>query len=110
MGEHSVCDALAPSMFGEYMVQEAIGESAFPPIEGVVARSRSSEAGLAGGWERLVFDTDDCILQACVAAEDRAKALIFDSDAAMFYFKNYGSDWIKHVGKLVNFIITKKRY
>lgn len=105
MGEHSVCDALIPSIVGEYMVTDDIDKDSFPPLENIVAQTFGNRGTRVDGWERLDFDVDDRLRQAARVAESRAKALIKDSDYAVFYFESFGSEWIKHGATSTNLIL-----
>ncbi|KIL67534.1 hypothetical protein M378DRAFT_122548 [Amanita muscaria Koide BX008] len=87
-GEHSPCDALVPSIVAEYGIVQGVDVNAF-----------SNSFAAATGWERLVWVTDDKILNDCTAAEESASKLMKDSDDSVLWFKEYGTDWIKsHAG------------
>lgn len=94
LGEHSPCDALVPSIVAEYAVVQGIDEKAFE-----VAADDGFESS-AGGWERLDWVVDDRIERECAAAEERAKAIVADSDNGILWFDDYGVDWIKDVARL----------
>ncbi|KZV73023.1 acyltransferase ChoActase/COT/CPT [Peniophora sp. CONT] len=100
MGEHSPCDALVPSIVAEYSIVQSIDPDAFPPMEEVASRIATAPHGLLEGCERLTFDLDEGLHQACEVAQSRAEALIVDSDDAVYWFQDYGSDWIKDVARL----------
>lgn len=94
MGEHSPVDALVPSIVGEYAIVEGICEDAFdvPPEEA------ASELGFPQGWQHLDWVLDEPIKAECSLAEERALAIINDSDDMVFCFDKYGGDWMKEIG------------
>jgi carnitine O-acetyltransferase len=100
IGEHSPCDALVPSIVGEYAIAQGIDWDAepLPPLRG--------EVDLSEGWERLDWVTDDLIKRECVKSETRASALIEDSDDSILWFTDYGADWIKSVGVIFHFSVV----
>jgi carnitine O-acetyltransferase len=98
MGEHSPVDALVPSIVAEYAVVEGIDEHAFLHPDPSAA---CAEADERVGWRRLDWVADDTIERECMGAEERAKAIIQDSDDSVLWFTEYGTDWIKGVGMLV---------
>jgi hypothetical protein len=89
-GEHSPCDALVPSIVTEYSVVEGVDVNAFDNMQ---------PADSVAGWERLDWVTDDRISKECKAADKRARKIMDDSDTGVLWFKDYGADWIKVVGK-----------
>ncbi|KAI0034239.1 acyltransferase ChoActase/COT/CPT [Vararia minispora EC-137] len=99
MGEHSPCDALVPSIVMEYAIVQPIDDNTFIPMQDV-ARARSSSVDRVDGWERLDFDVDARMRIACQGALGRAKAIIADSDDAVYWFNDFGSDWIKNEARL----------
>lgn len=86
MGEHSPCDALVPSIVAEYGLIEGIDLSQFADMQPMK------------GWQRLEWVTDKHIEEQCVEAQERADALIANSDDSVLWFTDYGADWIKGVG------------
>lgn len=89
-GEHSPCDALVPSIVSEYCIVEGVDVDAFDNM---------LPADSVTGWERLDWVTDDKISKECKAADKRARKIMEDSDDSVLWFKEYGTDWIKGVGK-----------
>lgn len=89
-GEHSPCDALVPSIVSEYCVVEGVDVDAFDNM---------LSADSVTGWERLDWVTDDKILKECKVSDKRARIIMEDSDDSVLWFKEYGTDWIKGVGK-----------
>lgn len=94
-GEHSPCDALVPSIMGEYSVVQEIDLEAFPydffhrfPFH-------------PPGWKRLKWVVDSHITAECARAESRIRPIVQDSDDHVLWFDAYGTDFIKHEGKLV---------
>ncbi|KAI0951280.1 hypothetical protein AcW1_008362 [Taiwanofungus camphoratus] len=90
LGEHSPCDALVPSIVAEYAVVQGIDELAF----------EKGGRDVAGGWERLDWVVDEHIDRECVAAEERARAIVADSDDGFLWYTTYGADWIKNTARL----------
>lgn len=99
MGEHSPVDALVPSIVAEYAVVQG--------IDAAVQSSMLPVDAPTGGWERLEWVTDERIAQECVAAEQRVRAIVDDSDYSVLWFDAYGTEWIKNVGALfyISFVV-----
>lgn len=93
MGEHSPVDALVPSIVGEYAIVEGICEDAFDTSPEEVAHEVQKD-----GWRRLEWVVDEVITTECASAEERAVAIIEDSDDMVFCFDKYGGDWMKDIG------------
>ncbi|KAJ7761889.1 acyltransferase ChoActase/COT/CPT [Mycena maculata] len=91
-GEHSPCDALVPSIVAEWALVEGIDASLFDAPEPVPFASSTPEQI---GWERLDWVVDEKIKSECTHALERAKAIIDESDDNVFWFQDYGTDWIK---------------
>ncbi|KAK0204849.1 acyltransferase ChoActase/COT/CPT [Desarmillaria ectypa] len=87
MGEHSPCDALAPSIVAEYGIIQGIDESQFENDSSLPSRGQR--------WDRLDWVTDDFVKKECVMAKKRAGRIIENSDDSVFWFSDYGADWIK---------------
>ncbi|KAF8206302.1 acyltransferase ChoActase/COT/CPT [Mycena galopus ATCC 62051] len=92
-GEHSPCDALVPSIVAEFALVDGVDSSLFPSPE--PEPFPSAVPGGHVGWERLDWDVDATIEAECTHASARAKAISDNSDANVFWFQDYGSDWIK---------------
>ncbi|KAJ7285108.1 acyltransferase ChoActase/COT/CPT [Mycena rebaudengoi] len=97
-GEHSPCDALVPSIVAEWSLVEGVDAACF--AEGVPAAFGAREEVLAGadgeaGWARLDWEVDDALRTECVHARARADVLIAESDDDVFWFEEYGTDWMK---------------
>ncbi|KAJ7707599.1 acyltransferase ChoActase/COT/CPT [Mycena rosella] len=92
-GEHSPCDAMVPSIVAEWALVDGVDASFFDAPE--PAPFASQAAADNTGWERLDWDVDAKFEAECSAALVRAKAIIDDSDANVFWFQEYGTDWIK---------------
>nr|GAT46572.1 predicted protein [Mycena chlorophos] len=92
-GEHSPCDALVPSIVGEWALVEGIDPASFDSIE--PPSFSSSSAATTDGWERLDWDVDDKITAQCTDALARAKTIIDNSDTNVYWFEDFGTDWIK---------------
>jgi hypothetical protein len=91
MGEHSPCDALVPSIVAEYALVADVERTAF-------ISDREKDVSEGQGWERLPWITDSYIEQECLQAEERARIIIENSDDSVFWFEEYGAEWIKNIG------------
>ena len=94
-GEHSPVDALVPSIVAEYAIVQGVSDDSYVSSPEVV----SGDSPTLDGWRSLEWVTDDRIEQEFRGAEERAKAIITDSDDNVFHFSAYGADWIKAQGK-----------
>ena len=94
MGEHSPVDALVPSIVTEYALVQRVEMDAF---EKPLSASTGQEPSPTG-WKRLDWVVDDHIEKECREAEQRAQAIIQDSDDSVLWFTDYGTEWIKDVG------------
>ncbi|KAJ3977229.1 acyltransferase ChoActase/COT/CPT [Lentinula raphanica] len=99
MGEHSPCDALVPSIVGEYAVVEHVDMDVYSD-EGLDADEGKAkdEDEDDRGWKRLDWVVDEVVEEATMKARERAEGVIRNSDDSMLWFEEYGSDWIKSVG------------
>jgi len=89
MGEHSPCDALIPSILGDFTV----GVDMDPTF---LSQSPTSDAS---GWSHLGWDVDDAILKACQRVQEEVKLSIQDSNDSVLWFEDYGVDWMRQVGE-----------
>lgn len=89
MGEHSPCDALIPSILGDFTVGVCM-DPAF--------LSQDSRPDL-NGWDHLGWDVDDTVLKACQRVQEAVKLSIQDSDDSVLWFDDYGVDWMRQVGE-----------
>lgn len=96
MGEHSPCDALIPSIVVDFALGEDVNVAAFAP--------EATES--TGGWERCDFVVDEALSKEIVAAGERAKEIIEDSDAQQLWWDQYGAEWIKKSGMCSGFCWT----
>lgn len=94
MGEHAPCDALIPSMVAEYAVVQDVDDQQLDLAYETPLSSQTTDR-----WERLEWIVDDKIRLECGQAQERAEKIIDNSDNSVFWFTNYGADWIKGVGK-----------
>ena len=94
-GEHSPVDALVPSIVAEYAIARGVSDKSYVLPPEVV----SGDSPTPDGWKGLEWVTDDRIEQEFGGAEERAKAIITDSDDNVFHFSAYGADWIKAQGQ-----------
>lgn len=102
MGEHSPVDALVPSIVSEYAVVKGVSHDSYATSPEVV----SGESSTPGGWRGLEWITDSQMELEFREAEERAKAVIADSDDNVFHFSTYGADWIKSRGKSRHSLFT----
>ncbi|KAJ7678921.1 acyltransferase ChoActase/COT/CPT [Mycena polygramma] len=91
-GEHSTCDALVPSIVADWALVDGVDPVFFATPEPAPFASTVPDQE---GWERLDWDVDDQMMSECTQAMARAGATIDNSDANVFWFKDYGTDWIK---------------
>ncbi|KAI0091303.1 acyltransferase ChoActase/COT/CPT [Irpex rosettiformis] len=97
IGEHSPVDALVPSILADYAVVQGIEEDSFGPLN---ASIEAADPTTCVGWQRLDWTVDDHIRQECIAAEERARVIVEDSDDSVLWFDHYGADWIKTEARL----------
>lgn len=97
-GEHSPCDALVPSMVADFTLADGVDPKFFAASE---PEPFASAVPDQAGWERLDWDVDAAIEAECTQALARAKAIIDNSDANIFWFQDYGSDWVKDTRALL---------
>jgi hypothetical protein len=96
IGEHSPVDALVPSILAEYAVVQEIDEGSFDPLQ---SEAETIEAATTVGWRRLDWVVDEHLRQECIAAEERARTIVEDSDDSVLWFNGYGTQWIKTEGQ-----------
>ncbi|KAG8866101.1 hypothetical protein FRC20_009078 [Serendipita sp. 405] len=92
MGEHSPCDALIPSILGDYCVEEPMHLAEFEPS------NFTSES--IPGWRRLDWQLDHHITAECQRVAQEAKSIVDDSDDSQLWFQDYGVSWIRGTGAL----------
>ncbi|KIK80431.1 hypothetical protein PAXRUDRAFT_833536 [Paxillus rubicundulus Ve08.2h10] len=107
MGEHSVVDALVPSVVCEWGVSgesdtKVRGGLCGVPFEinaGEEGRGGSGgvEAGTGAHWTRLDFSTSPSIQTAIENAKRRAEALVVNSDHEVLHFEEWGGEEAKRV-------------
>jgi carnitine O-acetyltransferase len=88
-GEHSPCEALIPAIAVDYALAE-------PTPPSLLLHAPRGTQGNA--WARLRWKTDERIHKAIAEAERMSDAAVADSDAAMLWADEYGTDFIKAVG------------
>ncbi|KAL4402466.1 acyltransferase [Malassezia pachydermatis] len=96
MGEHSPVDALIPSMLAERVLADWMPPPSEPMPEKAEGVSLLDEAP---AWSKLEWVLDDKVHADIQAAETTAKTITADADIGMLWFSEYGTDWIKKVGK-----------
>ena len=89
MGEHSPCDALIPSILGDFTVGVGM-DPAF------LSQNQIPDLG---GWNHLEWDVDGTTLKACQRVQEEVKLSIQDSDDSVLWFEDYGVDWMRQVGE-----------
>ncbi|KAJ7104046.1 acyltransferase ChoActase/COT/CPT [Mycena belliarum] len=92
-GEHSPCDALVPSIVAEWALVDRVDASCFSDPEPAPFPSKISDSAAS---ERLDWVVDAKLEAECANAVARAKSIIDDSDGNVFWFQDYGTDWIKN--------------
>ncbi|KAJ3817773.1 hypothetical protein F5880DRAFT_1617976 [Lentinula raphanica] len=102
MGEHSPCDALVPSIVGEYAVVEHVDMDVYSD-EGLDADEGKAKDDDEDdrGCKRLDWVVDEVVEEATMKARERAEGVIRNSDDSMLWFEEYGSDWIKSACTIV---------
>ena len=94
-GEHSPVDALVPSIVAEYALAEELDPNwPYMPLDEDGPRDPETPAR----WQQLNWAVDEHIRREIEAAEDRAGVIIEDSDDNVFWFTDFGVDWIKEKG------------
>ena len=91
-GEHSPVDALVPSIVAEYGIVQGFDAKAFE------TRGTGENEVDGKGWERLDWVADEKTWKECLAATERANAIINNSDDSVLWFDKFGSNWIKSFG------------
>lgn len=100
MGEHSPCDALIPSIVGEFAaaVPAPKPAEALPAgLPGTASAPPPTESGSLTG--KLVFETDAQTDASIAAAFAEARRIASESDVGELWFDEYGTDWIKKQAK-----------
>ncbi|KDE07333.1 hypothetical protein MVLG_02376 [Microbotryum lychnidis-dioicae p1A1 Lamole] len=88
-GEHSPCDALIPSIIAEYVL-----------AEGVSADETSHRGqGSLNGVQKLNWVLDAQAEKNIEGAIQTISDLAGDSEGKMLWYDEYGTEWIKKVGK-----------
>jgi hypothetical protein len=97
MGEHSPCDALIPSILGDYCVEAPMNLEDFDQT----LTENDLLANREGGWRRIAWATDNYLQSECQRVAEQAQTLVEDSDDSQLWFENYGVDWIRGTGRSV---------
>jgi hypothetical protein len=92
MGEHSPCDALIPSILGDYCVQKHINAEDFEVVDNVTN-------SIEPGWRRIEWTVDDRLRAECKRVTGMLKDLVQNSDDSQLWFDDYGVEWIRTVGE-----------
>jgi carnitine O-acetyltransferase len=86
MGEHSPCDALVPSILGEFCVNEPMEWDECDPV---------SLSTKPQGWRQLKWETDSHIIRECRRVEKESRQLVEDSDDSQLWFDEFGVEWMR---------------
>ncbi|KAF8843770.1 acyltransferase ChoActase/COT/CPT [Paxillus ammoniavirescens] len=107
MGEHSVVDALVPSVVCEWGVAGESGAKVRGGLAGVPFEIDTDEEGRGGPggleastgacWTRLDFATSPSIQTAIENVKRRAEALLVNSDHDVLHFEEWGGEEAKRV-------------
>lgn len=84
MGEHSPCDALIPSILGDYCVQEPMCMNEF-----------EDEPRTIQNCQKIEWVVDEHIKSECARVGEQALISIEDSDESELWFEDYGVDWMR---------------
>ena len=87
MGEHSPCDALIPSILGDFCVEE--------PMTVDEHSSRPKEVNPGQGFRQLVWKTDSYIESECKRVAPQSRRLVEDSDDSQLWFEEFGVEWMR---------------
>ncbi|KAI7902342.1 acyltransferase ChoActase/COT/CPT, partial [Cokeromyces recurvatus] len=98
-GEHSPVDALTVSYIFDYMLKEPLPPS--QPIDSNFIINKTSTAlTLVTSFEHLSFMSSPILDSYLESAQRSANEIAALSDSNVLIFKEFGTDWIKRVGKL----------
>lgn len=95
MGEHSPCDALIPSILGDYCVEAPMNLEEFDQA----STENDLLANRESGWRRIAWTTDGYLQSECQRVAEQAQTLVEDSDDSQLWFEDYGVDWIRGTGR-----------
>lgn len=96
-GEHSPCDALVPSIVAEYSIVQGVDVEQFAEVKAAPPPGVDTSEP---SWERLDWVGDEYIRREASAATRRALEIVEDSDDSVMWFDDYGTEWIKTMGKM----------
>lgn len=107
MGEHSPCDALIPSILGDFCVQE--------PMVIEKDQAQLNPVDSEHGWRQLIWTADSHIESECKRVGAQARYLVGDSDDSQLWFDEFGVEWLRageylvvpHVVHLINPIYSQ---
>ncbi|CAO3608725.1 unnamed protein product [Cunninghamella blakesleeana] len=104
MGEHSPVDALTVSFVADHMVRKSAAAEINPQQQKPSWLSGKTidviENPTSSFIEHLTWTTDDKVHHYLEQAQLSANQTAARSDSYVLHFKEYGTDWIKKVGKL----------
>lgn len=94
MGEHSPVDALVPSIVADYSLAQDVPSD----TEWGSSLSGLAPSEVRTGFGRLDWEIDDYFSNEITRVEQDTCALLADSDDDVYWFTDYGCDWIKNEG------------
>jgi carnitine O-acetyltransferase len=92
LGEHSPCDALTASYVFDHMLKKPC------PAGASTSSVKPSKSGIL--VQRLAFETDKTMDKYLEEAKQDAAKTIALSDTTVLIWDQYGTDWVKKVGKV----------
>jgi hypothetical protein len=95
-GEHSSCDALAPSMLGDEALKEPVN----------LRFLQEQDGGYIPRLEVMEWETDEYLEKQCLSATESAFTLIEDSDYSLLWFDGFGTSWMSE-GKFIYIAVTR---
>ena len=98
MGEHSPCDGLVVGALMSDSLSENIDHKQFERGDTLGGAAAGVDL-CTPGFERLDWVVDKWIKKQCTEAEQHARHISNDSDASVLGFKDYGTRWVKDIGK-----------
>ncbi|KIM26272.1 hypothetical protein M408DRAFT_330655 [Serendipita vermifera MAFF 305830] len=87
MGEHSPCDALIPSILGDFCVKEPMAIEEF--------QTSPTQSSSGPGWRQLAWTIDSHIKRECQRVDVQCRQLIEDSDDSQLWFEDFGVDLMR---------------
>jgi carnitine O-acetyltransferase len=98
MGEHSPCDALIPSIVGEFAVAVPAPKPSEKLSDEMLGTAKVSTDS-SSAYKKIEFDLDSATKANIDAAYGHVRQICGESDIGELWFDEYGTDWIKKVAK-----------